>query len=742
MHEPDPQFDANLEDKLRGVPLPEGLLRRLRQTALADDDGLDEAVRELRVPAGFEARLQAALYAEDDVLDEALGAVSVPVGLTARLRRAVLLDDDDALDEALRSVPMPASVLRRPRWGLLRRWRLDRAARVAVAASLFLAVGLLYGGGVATFFIARQPSIPPMPAEHEIALTMPAVDAEGLDAPLNLAPEWPSLGSLADDPESWATSDVPLERPDEPVFAGRDELADLFGAWRRGTGFDPRMTTTDAWLDPGRAVYGIGVRDDIDSLPELRKVPGPVPQGMQPPYVGAFPIIELNETGVFPWVMPRAHPRLQTWHVPLLSDTSSYELTRRYLEDRQLPPPEQVRTEEFLAAMDYGFAAPKQGPLAVSAAAGPSPFGGEGVWLMQVGVQARPPTLGKHPPIHLVVALDASGSMQWAGRIDMAREALGDLFRQLGPDDRVTLVSYAGEARVWFEDAGIEEAEAMSAMLATVPVGGGTNVAAGLSAAYDAALRLQTPQRAVRVVLLSDGGVQLDRGTSDAVEAWAANAARQNVPLSVVDLSQGADADRLLRQFAARGRGKAFRATSASQITWALRDTLTGTPQRVADDVRLLVTFNPKVVAGYRFFGHEPSALGRLNSDLPRVDFHAGQSATGLFEMRLLGGDQEIASVEVSWQPTGGGPRQRLVHKVHGRDLATDVSQMAPSLQTAALAARTAEALRVPRRGRPMAELLAVARLFDGSLQYRPSYQQLLGLIEQADRARPSRSRF
>ena len=41
--------------------------------------------------------------------------------------------------------------------------------------------------------------------------------------------------------------------------------------------------------------------------------------------------------------------------VPLGVDAASYELAKRWLEDGELPPPQQVRTEEFLAAVDYKF---------------------------------------------------------------------------------------------------------------------------------------------------------------------------------------------------------------------------------------------------------------------------------------------------------------------------------------------------------------------------------------------------
>ena len=79
MDNPDPNLDA----QLRAVPLPEGLVERLRQTALADDDGLDAALREVPLPAGLLDRLRGIPLADDADLDATLRDVPVPAGLAA-----------------------------------------------------------------------------------------------------------------------------------------------------------------------------------------------------------------------------------------------------------------------------------------------------------------------------------------------------------------------------------------------------------------------------------------------------------------------------------------------------------------------------------------------------------------------------------------------------------------------------------------------------------------------------------
>ena len=59
-------------------------------------------------------------------------------------------------------------------------------------------------------------------------------------------------------------------------------------------------------------------------------------------------------------------------------DTASYSVTRRYLRDGYLPPPEAVRVEEFVNAFDYNYPAPSAEAFAVHIEGAPSQFGNGG----------------------------------------------------------------------------------------------------------------------------------------------------------------------------------------------------------------------------------------------------------------------------------------------------------------------------------------------------------------------------
>lgn len=735
--------DSRWEDRLRDVPAPPDLQARLRAIALRDllnsDEAFDEQLRAVAVPDGLAASMGRGLLVEDDWLDAAVADVPMPAGLEGRIICSVICDDDEALDEGLRLVPPMQRRVLPPLW-----------PRMVVAAFRYAAVAVLFFvflGALGGSLLARLSQIVPLARFDAVAMLLVEQD----DGPLvldSLEPSAEGSFAMATFASDIATSEGEIGLPD--TAAGRtssafDEMDFLLARWRTGEGVDPWLSTIAPMWDQQVVAYR-----EIDALPELEKLSPPMPMGMQPPLVAVFPFRELRETGFFPWVVPGSHPLLRTWHVPLVHAVDSYGLTRRYVAGGELPPPELVRTEEFLAAMDYGLPMPTRGELRLSAAAGPSPFAGEGYWLLLLGVQAKSPLLLQHPPKHLIVVFDTSGSMNWGGRAEMARRALDRLFRMIAWEDRISLITFSEKATVQFSGATRDEADAMSSLLSKVPVEGPTNLAAAvasalrLAAAEQASAEQDEPREQI-VLLLTDGAIEMDRDTGEQMEQMLHKAGDSGVKLSVIDLSQGSDEDRQLRRLAQVGRGRALRAVSPAQIDWALAEVVSDRPQRLAEDVRLSVTFNPTAVRAYRFFGHEPSALRRISESqgLTRVDFHAGQSAVALFELQLFGNEQTVASAELSWQTVSGSARREQAISVRHRDFAPSLAQMAPSLQAAALAARTAEVLRAPRppRSRPMAELLAVAKQFDQSLTYRPSYVELLRLIEECDRARPAKTR-
>ena len=176
----------------------------------------------------------------------------------------------------------------------------------------------------------------------------------------------------------------------------------------------------------------------------------------------------------------------------------------------------------------------------------------------------------------------------------------------------------------------------------------------------------------------------------------------------------------------------------------------------MAHAARLQVTFNPKSVLEYRLVGHESGDWDGLLPGPLEADFHEGQTATALFEVRLAPhGPNDLASVDLTWYaPDGsktlaGKTAKTARMTVERKHFAASLTSSAPSLQEAAAVCYTAEVLRhSPFIFHPHSRLSAAAALLrvvefsgqiDSRLQQLPSFQEFVALVRQEVKAHPAK---
>lgn len=685
-------------------------------------------------------------YGSDGWLDAQLRNVPLPDGLLRGLTGAAMLSDEE-LDAALRDVPLPPLLLWRLRRIVEAPARLIRLRQWAAAASLFLAIGFSYITAVMLFLACHYPSQP-----EPVLLPGPFVALIEMESqPLNL--EWAPLlvdaSSPGDDDAFQTAVSAPNIELSELASRREGPLGFKMFPFGSSSGIDPLLDAElSRWLPAG----SLGSHRGFDDLPEPKRVPGLAPRGISPPLVPYFDIFFFRDYGIHPFVRPAMHPALCVSQVPLAVNTSSYELARRYLEDGMLPPRSALRTEEFLAAVDYGYPQPKNGQaMALFAAAGPSPSRGGDLKLLQLGVQAAQVYDKARPGTRLTLVVDVSTSMQWGGRLEMVLRALGQVAQRMGPHDRISLVVFNEYASSVGEDVARDEMSQLLEVFRGIPAQGSTNVGAGLRLACAVAGRYAATDRTVnRVMLLTDGLAELDGGTSGHIEQRLREAAARGIRLDAVDLGQEKVQEQLdeqLVRFATAGGGKVLRATSADQVGWAVLETITGQSQLVASEARLRVAFNPETVFAYRLLGHEAKAIVGLMPARTEADFRSGQAATALYEVRLNpGGGNDVALAELTWSDPRTGQPHVLTRKLQRSDFAATSAQAPLALQAAIVVSQAVEVLRdspfapVPQSAGGLNRVLELARQVDSRLYQRPSFAEFVAMLEQAVKARPYRS--
>ena len=716
----EPQLDAHLRD----VPVPEGLLARLREVAAWSDGELDQALR----------------------------AVPVSGELVRRLKQ---VPADEALDEALRDVPLPVGLRRRLRAAVSRRPARQWIAELSRAAALFIIVGGAYVAGLA---LVLSP------------LRQPAADAfarQMIDVgPLEMVAQMDS--SASSDSVTFVTwggsSDDSLQ--DEVERFKETALAATFAdhspqrlevPWQAAAGATQRgpasalIRALEAGFNPGAdvvllrwGVLGAPSRAD-DDLPEVESVPVLLKRGISPPVLAGFDRAFLLRHRVQPITPLNADPKLAHIAVPLVTNRSSFDAAERLLKQRRLPTADEVRVEEFLAAMNYGSTAIEPGGVSLFAAGGPAPFGEDGARLLQVVVQAGPARSRTLATTHLTVALDVSASMKWGGRLESARQALSQLVRQMGPRDRLSLLAFNEEVSPLIESAGRDDVALMLSALEPLRAEGGTNLPAGLQQAVLVSQHaVVEPNVARRLVLITDDAGRMPTETAVRVHELLAAAAADGARLSVLDLSGRRQTSAEMRQLALSGGGGVRVAASVDEVQWGLWEALTGDGGTVATDATLKISFQPKNVLAYRLLGHEATSYGGLLPAAMQCELRANQAATALFEIWLApNAGSDVATAELEWTDAETGRKQQRRQAITRGEFAGSFEQSAVTLQAAALAAETAEVLResyfVPSRSRNLRGVLQLVPQVQTELRVQPEFQRLVRLMRQADQLRGGR---
>ena len=201
-------------------------------------------------------------------------------------------------------------------------------------------------------------------------------------------------------------------------------------------------------------------------------------------------------------------------------------------------------------------------------------------------------------PIDIVVALDVSGSMR-VEKLDLCKNTLKLLLKELHHDDRFCLISFSDEAKVEIPMLKVDEDQKILAMhtIEHLTTRGRTNIASALSLAAQIANSVQQPNKVRSVFLLTDG--QANVGPTDAkdlVELTGlfvkAGKKATSPPISLHTFGYGPEPDhKLLLDMAKTTSGGSFYPVKDnSQVFSAFGDAVGGILSVVAHDVCLTIS--------------------------------------------------------------------------------------------------------------------------------------------------------
>lgn len=340
-------------------------------------------------------------------------------------------------------------------------------------------------------------------------------------------------------------------------------------------------------------------------------------------------------------------------------DTASHANVRRFLNQNAAPPRDAVRIEElinYFPTDEEGPAADAKEPFAVKVEMAACPWQPQHR-LARIAIKGR--QIGQdRQPSNLVFLVDVSGSMGEPNKLPLVQQSLRMLTEQLGENDRVSMVTYAGGTQVVLPSTrGQNKAEIMAA-IDRLQSGGSTHGSAGIRLAYEQAVAGFIKGGVNRVILCSDGDFNLGISNPEELETYITEKARSGVFLSLLGYGSGNLKDRTMETLADKGNGNYAYIDSLSEARKVLVEQMNGTLVTIAKDVKIQVEFNPAVIRSYRLIGYENRLLAKedFNDDTKDAgEIGAGHSVTALYELVPAnlppGSDPRPMVDELKYQP-------------------------------------------------------------------------------------------
>jgi Ca-activated chloride channel family protein len=327
-------------------------------------------------------------------------------------------------------------------------------------------------------------------------------------------------------------------------------------------------------------------------------------------------------------------------------DTASYSYVRNLLGEGYMPEPDAVRLEELINYFDYNYAGPDSAatPFKANMQIYPTPWNPK-TQLLQIGIKGYVPPVTEDKASNLVFLLDTSGSMDEPDKLPLLKRAFGLLVNQLGANDTVSIVAYAGSAGVVLEPTKATDKSKIMTALDNLSAGGSTAGAEGIELAYQLAAQHKVDGGINRVILATDGDFNVGIDDPNDLIDFIKGKRDQGVFLSVLGFGSGNYGDDTMQTLAQNGNGNASYIDSFREAQKVLVQEIGGTLETIAKDVKIQVEFNPAVVSEYRLVGYETRALNREDFNNDKVDagdIGAGHTVTAIYEITPKGSGAEL----------------------------------------------------------------------------------------------------
>ncbi|WP_372897064.1 von Willebrand factor type A domain-containing protein [Stieleria sp.] len=416
----------------------------------------------------------------------------------------------------------------------------------------------------------------------------------------------------------------------------------------------------------------------------------------------------------------------------------SFKLAAAALARGEWPEPAKIRIEEFVNALDYGDPMPSQDEkVACRLEQAIHPFLQQRN-LLRVSMRTAAAGRASNTPLRLTFLLDNSGSMERIDRQQTVRRAFALLAQQLKPLDQVTLISFARQPRLLADKVDGSQAQRLVELIDNLPSEGGTNIEAALQLAFEKAREHQTDGAQNRIILLTDGAVNLGNADPESLSGRITTIREAGIAFDAAGIVAEGLNDEILEALTRKGDGRYYLLDSPDDADDGFASQIAGALRPSAKNVKVQIEFNPKRVGHYKLLGFEKHLLKKedfRNDKVDAAEMAAAEAGVAVYQFQAKpDGEGDVGSVSVRFQDLSTGQMIENRWPIPYEPNAPRPDQASESIRIATAAALFAAKLRGDPLGanvdlKTLSDLLAGLPDQDRN---RKRVQQLQMMISQA----------
>lgn len=406
----------------------------------------------------------------------------------------------------------------------------------------------------------------------------------------------------------------------------------------------------------------------------------------------AIPLTQENPTSVDPYST-----------FSLRVSDASFQLAYHALQKGNRPQPQEIRSEDFYNAFDYGDAAAADGePVVCAMEQSAHPFAPQRNLLrlsMAVGASGR----SAAQPLHLTLVVDQSGSMERDDRNEIMKAAVAELGKLLTENDRVSVIGFSRTPRLLGENIAGNDLAKWQSLVTAAPNDGGTNLEQALQLGETIATRHKNTAAQNRILLVTDGAANLGNANPENLATRVKEMRQRGLCFDVVGVGTGGESDQRLLELSRNGNGRYQVLQNVEDAKEKFASQLAGAFRPAAENVKVQVRFNDKRVKNFLLHGFEKDRLNTedfRNDKVDAAEIAANEAGNALYQIQTIpDGEGDVGEASVRFRDPASGMMVERKWTIPWQPAAPAFDQASPSIQLAGLSLQAAQFL----QGSPLA---------------------------------------